>query len=156
MQKLFLILVIVLFEQNLSAQTVSACAHDEKNFRCVKYIRNYDGDTITFDIPGVHPLIGKNMAIRVNGLDTPEMRGKDTCEKTKAKEAKYALEQVLKSAKRIDLLNVSKGKYFRIVADVIVDGKSVKDLLMTKGLAYSYDGGKKAKMDWCKKISEKP
>ena len=45
------------------------------------YVRNYDGDTITFNLPGLHPIIGEKINIRVNGIDTPEIRGK--CEKEK-------------------------------------------------------------------------
>jgi len=45
------------------------------------YVRNYDGDTITFNLPGLHPIIGEKISIRVNGIDTPEIKGK--CEKEK-------------------------------------------------------------------------
>ena len=45
------------------------------------YLRNYDGDTITFNLPGLHPIIGEKISIRVNGIDTPEIQGK--CEKEK-------------------------------------------------------------------------
>jgi hypothetical protein len=31
-------------------------------------IRNYDADTITFDIPNVHPLIGDKISVRVRLL----------------------------------------------------------------------------------------
>ena len=54
--------------------TNASCAHDEKNFRCVKYVKNYDADTVTFDVPNVHPLLGKKINIRVDGVDTPELR----------------------------------------------------------------------------------
>ncbi|MBF0370483.1 MAG: hypothetical protein HQL52_13605 [Magnetococcales bacterium] len=54
-------------------------AREEKsygNIEGVIYRGNYDGDTIRFDIPGVHPLLGDNISIRVRGVDTPEIRGK--------------------------------------------------------------------------------
>ncbi|PIT99828.1 MAG: hypothetical protein COT74_08565 [Bdellovibrionales bacterium CG10_big_fil_rev_8_21_14_0_10_45_34] len=38
-------------------------------------------------------------------------------------------------------MNVSREKYFRILADVFVDGNSLSAHLMKMGLAYSYDGG---------------
>lgn len=44
-----------------------SCEHDENNLRCVKYVRNYDADTVTFNIPKVHPLLGKKVNIRVSG-----------------------------------------------------------------------------------------
>ncbi|MBK7845105.1 MAG: thermonuclease family protein [Bdellovibrionales bacterium] len=125
------------------------CNHDAKTFRCVKYIRNYDADTITFDIPNVHPLIGKNISIRVRHVDTPEMKGKLPCEKDAARTAKRLIENLLKNAKRIDLENADKDKYFRILADVVVDGKSIKDTLLKNNLAYTYEGKTKQKLNWC-------
>lgn len=131
-----------------------SCSHDSKNFRCVKYIKNYDADTVTFNIPSVHPLIGDKINIRVLGVDTPEIRTKNKCEKEKARNAKRLVKNLLKNAKRIDLTNVSRGKYFRVVADVIIDGKSLSYYLLKNGLAVAYDGGKKKAVNWCQKSRE--
>ncbi len=128
-----------------------ACSHTSTEFRCVKYVRNYDADTITFDIPNVHPLIGKSISVRVRHIDTPEIRGKLPCEKDAARTAKRLIENQLKLAKRIDLTDVAKDKYFRILANVIVDGRSIKDVLMKNNLAYAYEGGTKQTLDWCKR-----
>lgn len=125
------------------------CQHDAKNFRCVKYIRNYDADTITFNIADVHPLIGDKISVRVRHIDTPEIKGQLPCEKETARTAKRLVENVLKNGKRIDLLNIEKDKYFRILADVVVDGKSLKDLLLKNNLAYAYEGKTKEKINWC-------
>ncbi len=136
-----------------SAQSFSKdCDHDAKTFRCVKYVRNYDADTITFDIPNVHPLIGKHISVRVRHVDTPEIKGKLPCEKEAARTAKRLIENLLKNAKRIDLENADKDKYFRILADVIVDGKPIKDILLKNNLAYAYEGKTKQKMNWCNRI----
>ena len=43
------------------------CHHDAKVFRCVRYLGNYDGDTLRFAIPGVHPLIGENQTCGLMG-----------------------------------------------------------------------------------------
>ena len=126
------------------------CTHDEKSLRCVQYIKNYDGDTVTFNIPRVHPLIGKKINIRVFGVDTPEIKSKSKCEKQKAEEAKKFVHHLLKKAKRIDLEKVKRGKYFRIVADIRFDGKSLTEYLLKSRLAYPYIGGTKLKRDWCK------
>ncbi len=126
-----------------------ACTHDDHTFRCVKYIKNYDGDTLTFDVPNVHALLGRKINVRVAHLDTPEIRGKMPCEKEAARNAQRLIENLLKNAKRIDLQNIQRDKYFRILADVIVDGKSVKDLLVKNKLAYDYEGGTKKKVSWC-------
>ena len=114
----------------------------------VSYIRNFDGDTITFNIPNLHPLIGDSMPIRVNGIDTPEIRGKCASEKAKAKEVKDVVSLILKNSSQVTLKNIKRGKYFSIVADVIVDGESLGGVLLSRGLAVEYDGGTKHH-DWC-------
>lgn len=107
------------------------------------YIRNYDGDTITFNLPSLHPIVGEKISIRVNGIDTPEIRGKCEKEKYDAKQAQEMVADILKDAERINLKNMKRGKYFRIAADVYVDGENLADILIDAGMAIRYEGGKK-------------
>ena len=88
------------------------------------------------------------MAIRVNGIDTPEIRTKCTKEKLLAREAKKLTVSTLRGAKVIEPRNLQRGKYFRIVADVYVDAKSLGAILIHNNLAVKYDGGTKVK-NWC-------
>ena len=76
------------------------------------YVRNYDGDTITFNLPGLHPIIGEKINIRVNGIDTPEIRGKCEKEKYDAKQAKEMVTDILKDAEQIELKNIA-GEVFQ-------------------------------------------
>lgn len=145
--KFLLISTLVLWP--FYSQATKSCQHDKENFRCVKYIKNYDGDTITFNIPGLHPLISKNISVRLSGVDTPEIKTKKKCEKEKGRIAKALVKNLLKRSKRVDLENIKRGKYFRIVADVIVDGKPLTSYLLKNNLAYAYSGQKKRKIDWC-------
>ena len=94
------------------------------------YVRNYDGDTVTFNLPGLHPIIGEKISIRVNGIDTPEIRGKCEKEKYDVQQARDMVADILKDAEQIVLRNTERGKYFRIAADVIVDGESLGDMLI--------------------------
>jgi endonuclease YncB( thermonuclease family) len=142
--------ILVLFAA-LAAQAEPSCKHDSKTFRCVKYVRNYDADTITFNIPDVHPLFGKNINVRVKGVDTPEIKGSLPCEKDQARTARRLVENMVKRAHRIDLMNVDRDKYFRILAYVIIDGQNLKDYLIKNQLAYIYDGGTKQKINWCER-----
>ena len=48
----------------------------------------------------------------------------------------------------IVLRNMERGKYFRIAADVMVDGENLADMLIEAGTAVRYDGGKKTHK-WC-------
>ena len=122
------------------------------DFNNVEYVRNYDGDTVTFNIHGVHDLLGRNISIRVRGIDTPEIKGKCAKERELALGAKRFVQIVLEQLKpgRITLRNVDRGKYFRIVADIMIgEHTSLGQYMVEKGFAVIYNGGKKVH-DWCK------
>lgn len=140
--------------ESKSAQTgrtaiPTECQHDSSTFRCVKYLKNYDGDTITISIPDVHPLIGKNISVRILGLDTPEIKTQDKCEKAAGRMAKNLVENLLKNAKNIEIRNIQRDKYFRILGDVNFDGKDLREILLKNKLAYEYFGSTKKKINWC-------
>ena len=118
------------------------------DFEGAIYVHNYDGDTISFNLPNFHPIIGKKISIRVNGINTPELKGKCEKEKYDAKQAKEMVTDILKDAGQIVLKNMKRGKYFRIAADVIVDGENLGDMLVEAGMAVRYDGRKKIHK-WC-------
>ena len=113
-----------------------------------KVISVYDGDTFRVDIDSLPPIVGKNIPIRVNGVDTPEIRGKCEYEKNLALKARDFVRVKLANAKEIKLTNLQRGKYFRVVANVLVDGVSLEQELLDNKLAYEYSGGKK--LSWCK------
>jgi len=113
-----------------------------------KVISVYDGDTFRVNIDSLPPIVGKNIAIRVNGVDTPEIRGKCQYEKNLALKARDFVRGKLDNAKEIKLTNLQRGKYFRVVANVLVDGVSLEKELLDNKLAYEYTGGKK--LSWCK------
>jgi endonuclease YncB( thermonuclease family) len=100
----------------------------------------YDGDTFKIDLPSMHPLFGDDLSIRLFGVDTPEMRGTTDEVKVLAKQAQQLTEKALKGASKIELRNPQRGKYFRIVSEVWIDGESLADILKAKGLAKDYDG----------------
>ena len=143
------LLVLLLF----TAATLEATSLRDTTYGSVRVSEVtsiYDGDTFRVNIDGYPALIGSRMGIRVNGIDTPEMRGKCQQEKTLARAAKQFTVAQLRAAKTIELRNMKRGKYFRVVADVYVDGKDLGKMLIERGLAVVYDGGHKAK-DWCLK-----
>jgi micrococcal nuclease len=133
-------------------QVTAVAAKKKKSygsFTGVRFVKNYDGDTITVDLKGQHPLFGDNISVRIAGVDTPEIKGKCAQEKKLAREAKKVVKKIMSKARKITLKNVRRGKYFRIIADVKADKKDVADLLIKKGLAVRYDGGTKG-VDWCR------
>ena len=130
------------------ALSISANAKPQYGSLSVSKVNSvYDGDTFRVDIDVLPPIIGKNIAIRVNGVDTPEIRGKCQYENNLALEARDFVRDKLSNAKEIKLTNLQRGKYFRVVANVLVDGVSLEQELLDNELAYRYDGGKK--LSWC-------
>lgn len=126
-----------------------ACEHSVTEFQCVEYVRNYDGDTITVNIPNVHPLLGEEITVRVAGIDSPEMTAQDQCEKRQAIRAKERVRELMASSGRITLTHIQRDKYFRILADVFADDVNIAQDLLGRGLAVPYDGGHKERVDWC-------
>ena len=59
-------------------------------------------------------------------------------EKTAAQEARSVLVERMSHAKAIDLHAVERGKYFRLVAEVIADGVNLSDVLRQKTRSFSY------------------
>ena len=112
-----------------------------------KVISVYDGDTFRVDIDSLPPIVGKNIPIRLNGVDTPEIQGKCKYEKDLALKARDFVRNKLANAKEIKLTKLQRGKYFRVVADVMIDGVSLEKELLENKLAYKYTGGKKS--SWC-------
>lgn len=105
-----------------------------------------DGDTVdvmAFPWPGFSP----ETAIRLLGIDTPEMKGKCEAEVKAAHDAKEYLESIL--TKEVELHGLRYGKYAgRLLAEIITaDGVNVSDALIEKGYARPYDGGKRK--GWC-------
>jgi len=105
----------------------------------------YDGDTFRAH---VRIWLGQTVStpIRIDGIDTPEKRGKCEYEKALALEAKAALEELLKGD--VKLTNIRYGKWAgRVLAHVTVNGVDIAGVLISKGLARPYDGGKRS--GWC-------
>jgi endonuclease YncB( thermonuclease family) len=118
------------------------------------------GDTCRVNLPRsafnddrAYQLFGHNIPIRVEGIDTPEIKGKCQKEKDLAYEARDLVRALLNNAQTITLSiddnpKEVRGKYFRIVGRLIADGVDIADLLIERQLAVLYDGGTKTK-DWC-------
>jgi micrococcal nuclease len=103
----------------------------------------YDGDTFRCSIAGYPAIIGDRIGIRVYGVDCPEMTDKSAEVKERARQAKQYTVQRLREGKVIELVNMQRDKYFRILAVVMIDGKDLGQELISKGFAKPYFGGTK-------------
>jgi len=118
-----------------------------------KVIKVYDADTITIasKLPYNESPIYR-LSVRLNGIDAPEIRGKDITEEEKVA-AQLARDYVsnLILNKYIRLENIQTEKYGRILADVFVDEIHLNELLIKERYAVKYDGGHKIKpSSWLK------
>lgn len=113
-------------------------------------IKVRDGDTFMINIPNIPDVFGKNIAVRIRGIDTPELNdSREEIRKISIK-AKEELEKLLLNGNaesgqkpKITLYNLGRDKYFRLLASVKVDNVDVSEYLIKKGLAKKYSGGKK-------------
>lgn len=114
-----------------------------------KVVKVYDGDTIT--VATTLPLRDTpntvyRFSVRLNGIDTPEIRTKCAEEKEIAKLARQQLADLC-LGKIVKLTNVSTEKYGRLLADIhLTDDTQTTHLnkwMVTQRLAVSYGGGTK-------------
>lgn len=108
-----------------------------KDFTVVK-VR--DGDTFIIDIPNIPDVFGNNIAVRIRGIDTPELNDKREEIRKISIQAKEELEKLFNSGDKIVLYNLGRDKYFRLLASVKVGNIDVAEYMIKKGLAKSYDG----------------
>jgi len=105
-----------------------------------RVIKVYDGDTITIasKLPfNDSPLY--RLSVRLNGIDTPEIKGKTDDEKTAAKNARDALSRLILN-KYIVLKNIQSEKYGRILADVYINDLHINQWMIQERYAVSYQG----------------
>lgn len=114
-------------------------------------IKVYDGDTITIasKLPYyASPLY--RLSVRLNGIDTPEIKGKTEDEKEAAKNARDAVSNLIMQ-KYVSLKNIQSEKYGRILADVYIGDINLNQWLIDNRYAVAYDGGsKRAPESWLK------
>jgi micrococcal nuclease len=122
-----------------------------------RVIKVYDADTITIasKLPyNESPMY--RLSVRLNGIDTPEIKGKsvEEEEKTAAKLARDFVANLVLN-KYVRLENIESEKYGRILADVYIGDVHLNDLLLRERYAVKYGGGTKIKpTSWLKyKIS---
>lgn len=124
-----------------------------ENFDDVKVLSVYDGDTFKVNLPCSEDIFCKDISIRIYGIDTPEIKTQNACEKKKAKQAQALTQNILNRGPVI-LNNCKRDKYFRLLCNVSVLGQNqgydVAGELLDAGLAVRYYGQTKADIDWCK------
>jgi endonuclease YncB( thermonuclease family) len=87
-----------------------------------------DGDTVLVDIPEFPDVIGKSIRIRLAGYNAEELNDPDPGRRRTARLAKQALAALLPPGTEVTLRNIRRDKYFRLDADIGLDGLDGRDV----------------------------
>ena len=112
--------------------------------------RVIDGDTVAFEATFLPDPLKKELSIRVFGVDTPEKGHRSQCSKedVMGQKASEFTKQAVTSAKKRQVIVMDWDKYGgRLLGDVMLDGKSLRQALIANGHAREYYG--EAKQSWC-------
>ena len=112
--------------------------------------RVIDGDTVEFEAKFLPPPLKQVLSIRVYGVDTPEkgFRAKCAEEASKGDAATKYTKELVANGKHNSITIMDWDKYGgRVLGDVIIDGKSLRESLIKSGYAREYFGD--AKQSWC-------
>mgnify|MGYP003142168312 FL=1 len=114
-----------------------------------KVERVVDGDTIDVVLDLGFDILHK-CRVRLYGIDTPESRTRNLDEKARGKMAGAFLKEAIEIGKKVVIqtkLKDSKGKYGRVLGDVVVDGKNINQMMIQCHLAVAYYGQSKDEVE---------
>lgn len=112
--------------------------------------RVIDGDTVAFQADFLPAPLKKELSIRVFGVDTPEKGFRAQCasEAQRGEAASAFTKQAVAASTQRQVILIDWDKYGgRVLGDVLLDGKSLRQMLITNGFAREYYG--EAKQSWC-------
>lgn len=112
--------------------------------------RVIDGDTVGFQANWLPEPLKKELSIRVFGVDTPEksFRAKCTSEAQRGEAATAFTKELINKSTKRQIILMDWDKYGgRVLGDVLLDGKSLRQQLIANGYAREYFG--EAKTSWC-------
>lgn len=113
-------------------------------------LRVSDGDTIVIEAPFLPPPLKKELAVRIFGVDTPEkgFRAKCPQEDQRGQAASAFTKQAVANAQKRQVVLYDWDKFGgRVLGDIILNGQSIRSMLIQNGFAREYYG--EAKQSWC-------
>jgi endonuclease YncB( thermonuclease family) len=113
-------------------------------------VRVSDGDTIVIAAPFLPAPLKPELAVRIYGVDTPEKGHRAQCPKENERgllASKFTNNAVAKSTKRQVVLYSWDKFGGRVLGDIVLDGQSLRGMLIQNGFAREYFG--EAKQSWC-------
>jgi endonuclease YncB( thermonuclease family) len=112
--------------------------------------RVIDGDTVAFQATFLPPPLKQELSIRVFGVDTPEKGHRAQCpaEDQRGQAASAFTKNAITKAQKRQVAIADWDKYGgRVLGDILLDGQSLRTMLIQNGFAREYYG--EAKTSWC-------
>ena len=113
-------------------------------------LRVNDGDTIVIAAPFLPAPLKQELAVRIYGVDTPEkgFRAKCPSEDQRGQAASAFTKNAVASSQKRQVVLYDWDKFGgRVLGDIILNGQSLRTLLIQNGFAREYFG--EAKQSWC-------
>ncbi len=107
--------------------------------------RVVDGDTVDVVLDLGFDILYKSR-VRLYGIDTPESRTRNKDEKARGKMAAAYLERAINNGDKVVIqtkLKDSRGKFGRVLGDVVVDGLNINETMVENNYAVKYYGQSK-------------
>ena len=113
-------------------------------------VRINDGDTLVIAAPFLPAPLKPELAVRIYGVDTPEKGFRAQCpqEDARGKAATEFTKGAIAASQKRQVTLYTWDKFGgRVLGDIILDGKSLRQGLIANGFAREYYGD--AKQSWC-------
>lgn len=113
-------------------------------------VRINDGDTVVIAAPFLPAPLKPELAVRVFGVDTPEKNHLAKCESERQRglAATEFTKKVVNASQQRQVILYSWDKFGgRVLGDIILNGQSLRMMLIQNGFAREYYGD--AKQSWC-------
>ena len=113
-------------------------------------VRINDGDTVVIAAPFLPPPLKPELAVRIFGVDTPEKGFRAQCpqEDARGKAATEFTKSAIEASQKRQVVLYNWDKFGgRVLGDIILDGRSLRQGLIANGFAREYFG--EAKTSWC-------
>ena len=113
-------------------------------------VRVNDGDTVVISAPFLPAPLKPELAVRVFGVDTPEKNHLAKCESERQRglAATEFTKKVVSASQQRQVILYGWDKFGgRVLGDIILNGQSLRMMLIQNGFAREYYGD--AKQSWC-------
>jgi endonuclease YncB( thermonuclease family) len=142
--KKFIAILMLLPTLAMAQKTPQGVTYD------AQVVRVNDGDTVVIAAPFLPAPLKPELAVRVYGVDTPEKGFRAQCpsEDARGQAATKFTKAAVEQAQKRQVVLYGWDKFGgRVLGDIILNGQSLRAMLIQNGYAREYFG--EAKQSWC-------